>query len=92
MSPRPWDRLLWGIQMQGSDARDRPMLLGEAWTDLEARPGPGFGEPSRALLFTTRALARKFCNAQHAKYAGRDDCCAKWRFKPVRVRETVQVA
>lgn len=37
-------------------------------------------------------LPRKFCNAQHAKYAGRDDCCAKWRFKPVRVRETVQVA
>ena len=40
---------------------------------------------------TEKDAARAWCDVQYAKYAGRDDCCSKWRFRPVRVRETVRV-
>jgi hypothetical protein len=47
----------------------------------------------RTLLFCTRAQARVWCRAKQAKFV---DCppehvCRQWRFRPVRVRETVQV-
>jgi len=68
---------------------DQPLLLGSLW-DKSPKAGH-FGEPTRALLFTTRDAARAWCDVQHAKYADRGDGCSKWRFRPVRVRETVKV-
>ena len=87
MSPEPWDRRLWGIAFRGAE-KERSILLGARW----ATPVPPRydGEPSRALLFTSRAAARRWCAAKQATYAGRTDACAQWRFTPVRVREVVR--
>jgi hypothetical protein len=85
---RRWDRLLWGIRFVGADGKS--MLLGSLWLDREQQGAPYWGEPTRALLFRSREMARKFCSAQHNRYKGREDCCARWRFHPVRVRETVR--
>lgn len=85
-----WDRRLWGVIFSG--AKGERILIGEAWEHggflLAAMPG----EPTRALLFTTRAAARDWCKAKMQTYEGRNDCCAKWKFMPVRVRELVDVA
>jgi hypothetical protein len=91
MKPKLWDRKLWGIEFRGSLKDDRPRLIGAGWLDSAHLVSYYQGEPTRALLFTTRTEARAFCDVQHAKYIGRTDCCAKWRFRPVRVRETVRV-
>ena len=82
-----WKKRLWGIQQ--SSPLSRPMLIGLTWhvTDRMFYDA----EPSRALLFTTRTAARKYCRAQHALYADRTDSCADWRFVPVRVCETVRM-
>lgn len=87
--PRGWDRSMWGVLFTGSQRGERPMLLGATWN----RPTPADydGEPSRALLFKTRATARAWCVGQHEKYRGRTDCCAAWRFRPARVREVISV-
>lgn len=87
MSPRAWDRFLWGVEFHGSVKPVRPMLIGARWslTLPEAYPGV----PSRALLFTTRAAARAWCAEQRARYRGRTDSCGAWRFGAVRVRERV---
>ena len=85
---RPWDRRLWGVEWRSGEDR---LLIGGGWggqmTDRPAYPG----EPTRPLLFTTRAVARRWCATEQAKYTGRTDTCATWRFRPVRVRETVRV-
>ena len=47
------------------------------------------GEPTRPLLFTSRTLARQWCEAERTKYALRA-ACRDWRFRPVRVREIVR--
>lgn len=84
-----WDRLAWGVRFTSS-LEERPLLLGEAWHDEARLRGKAFpGELTRALVFQTRALARAWCQAEQAKYVGRQDCCATWRFRPVRVRERV---
>ena len=86
---RPWRRLLWGILFRGSMPTERPMLLGDAW--CKPVPQPGYpGEPTRALLFRFRREAREWCRDAHARYSDRYDCCAKWRFSPVRVEEIVR--
>jgi len=84
-----WDRALWGVLFYGSRPGEAPLLLGCGW---ERTWLPRYAqEPPRALTFTTRAAARHWCRQQHAKYVGRPDCCAQWRFRPVRVREVIQV-
>lgn len=82
-----WDRILWGVKFHGGMKDDKPFLIGQAWH----KPMPKSqydGEPSRVLLFCTREKAREWCRARTTDYAGHFDC-AKWRFTPVRVRETV---
>ena len=80
-------RHLWGVAFVGA-GKGRPLLLGVGWA---ATVPPRYdGEPSRALLFTSRAAARRWCAAKQATYAGRTDACAQWRFTPVRVREVVR--
>jgi len=89
MKPREWNRVLWGV-MFTSGREDAPLLLGQAWND----PQPQSlypGEPTRTLVFTTRKDARAWCRARREKYRERTDCCALWRFTPVRVRERVSV-
>jgi hypothetical protein len=86
---RGWNRLLWGIKFCGTPLDD-PMLIGDAW-DRSPRSGH-FGEPTRTLLFNTRDQARAWCDVQNAKNMARTDCCAGWRFSPVRVREIVKLA
>ena len=87
---RSWDRLLWGVTCSGGDARDAQQLLGTGW-DRTGWPGHHPDEPTRALLFCTRAQARAWCAAKMASYADRPagDICRQWRFAPVRVRERV---
>jgi len=65
-------------------------LIGEAWDNsmISVRHK---GEPTRPLLFTTRAAARDWCRSHMEKYKGRRDCCADWVFTPVRVRELIDV-
>lgn len=88
----PWNRKLWGISFVGS-LKEKPRLLGAAWDEgARASPAHYFGEPTRALLFTTRAQARAWCDVQHARYLtyyDKDHICRQWRFRPVRVRERV---
>lgn len=87
--PKPWNRLLWGVEF--SSPRAKPMLLGSVW--LDPMPKSQYtGEPSRALLFTTRKAAREWCSNKMASYAERPETTAwRWRFRPVRVREIVRV-
>lgn len=85
-----WRRYLWGVRFTGSRKDVEPMLLGRGWYAAEPIFYPG--EPTRALLFTTRKDARTWCRSQMLKYAGRTDCCADWRFVPVRVLESVEAA
>jgi hypothetical protein len=82
-----WDRLLWGIQF--SSQGEKPLLIGTLWLHPMATP-QYFDEPPRPLLFKTRVSARNWCRERLLEYKGRNDCCAKWKFKPVRVRETVK--
>lgn len=90
MKPSPWDRLFWGISFTGRYKDERHLLLGTAWHTTPLQQSELYpGEPTRPLLFQTRAQAREWCKAKHAVYAGRKDCCKDWRFRPVRVRELV---
>ena len=65
--------------------------LGTSWGQARLDTYPG--GVARVLLFRTRSAARRWADAQHAKYA---DCpdghrCRAWRFRVVRVRERVTV-
>ena len=88
-----WDRMLWGIEFSGSAHDEEPMLIGTLWaSDIDRNPYPG--EPTRALLFCSRKEARAWCAKEMAEWReGRrpDDIVMRWRVRPVRVRETVQV-
>jgi len=85
---RPWDRFLWGVEFTGGVTA--PVLIGSAW---DGGCSPAYpDEPTRPLLFTTRVAARRWCTRKRAVYADRTDRCAAWRFRPVRVRETVREA
>lgn len=90
---RRWDRKLWGVEFTSSRTDDAPMLIGRLWATEWASSNPYPGEPTRALLFTTRELARQWCAATMEMWrkGQRDDCVSRWRVRAVRVRETVQV-
>jgi hypothetical protein len=81
-----WDRNLWGIEFIGMGAGEAPFLIGGGWHPALK---PRFvGEPSRPILFTSRRLAHAWCAEKMAQYAD-SDICKHWRFRAVRVRETV---
>jgi hypothetical protein len=90
-----WDRVLWGVrfvdtsQLIARPGRREGMLLGQGWDNV--RPGTYEGEPTRALLFTTRKLARAWCQRKQTFYRTYPDghVCRSWRFQPVRARERV---
>lgn len=86
---KPWKRELWGVQFKGYQEDSEPMLLGSLWHSV--KPTPYHDEPTHALLFRTRSVARSWCRDQQRKYDGRHDCCGKWLFKPVRIIETVRI-
>ena len=65
-------------------------LIGSVWHDHK-RSNFYLGEPTRALIFNTRKMAREWCRQKRKIYQGRNDCCAKWKFIPVRVRESVKI-
>lgn len=85
-----WDRPLWGIWFYGAD--EPPMLLGALWHAQARDCATGYdGEPSRALLFTTRRLARAWCVERNAEWRAHGSAIVQaWRVVPVRVRETVR--
>lgn len=84
-----WNNKLWGVEFL---TRVGPVLIGSLWESSIKRADVYPGEPRRALLFCTREQARAWCAKQNAKYADRNkqDVCHSWRFRPVRVRETVR--
>ena len=84
------ERLLWGVLLKGSmdEKPSGPLYAGWAKHPMNKHY---VGEPAHALLFEARSQARYWCREQHDKYRGRNDCCAKWRFRPVRIRETLTV-
>jgi len=85
-----WNRKLWGVEFTSNNGRK--LLLGSLWYHEFTHLRKYYDqEPTRALLFCTRKAAREWCKKEQAKYAHRTDCCADWRFRPVRVRETVKV-
>lgn len=86
-----WRKELWAVEFKGSIEDDKPMLLGSAWHET-GRLMQYAGQPTRALVFQTREDARAWCRYQQRKNAGRNDCCGKWKFKPVKVIETVRKA
>jgi hypothetical protein len=81
-----WDRTLWAIEF--SSPKCAPMLIGTPWCNSRYAKWH-IDEPSRALLFFKRSMARTWCKKNHAKYAGWLNGCADWRFRPVKVREMV---
>ena len=82
-----WNRLLWGVELFAKKG-EAFCLCGTAW--MSPPPQSAYdGEPTRGLLFMTRKQAREWCKEKQAGYAERSDECAKWRFRPVRVREKV---
>lgn len=78
-----WNRNLWGVEFKGGMKEDPPMIIGAAW--LHPMPHRYEGEPTRALLFCTRELAREWCRnrRERSKDLG-------WTFTPVKVRELVE--
>ena len=82
-----WDRKLWAVELHSP--RSKPQLLGLLWCGLSERTYYD-GEPNRLWLWTTRKPATEWARKERAKYAGRSDVCASWRFVVVRVRETVR--
>jgi hypothetical protein len=87
---RPWDRLPWGVVFtsQGLVPPDPPMLLGTAW-DSRQRSVPST-EPTRPLLFRTRAQCREWCREQNAKWREHPSLDT-WSVRPTQVRELVSV-
>ena len=82
-----WDRLLWGIEF--IDEHKEPMLIGGAW-HKEMIKDRYDGEPSRPILFTTRRMARKWCNEENEHHKSGPWPCNCWKVRPVRVREIVK--
>lgn len=82
-----WSCIHWGILFVPNFRDEPPTLIGRAWLS-PTMPKPYPEEPSRALLFKTRTQARAYCRRQHEKYK---DSCPHWKFKPVKVRETVKI-
>lgn len=89
---RGWQGVRWGVARDTVGSKEPPSLLGEGWHDELWRKKPDFeGQMPRVLMFQTRAQARAWCRAQRAKYTERSTWCARWRFRPVKVSESVIV-
>ena len=78
-----WDRMKWGIALT-TRLDPKPALIGGMWHPNGKARYPG--EPTRAVLFDTRAQARSWARSktQEANMHSPD-----WRFHVVRVREVV---
>ena len=90
---RRWHRLLWGVKFTTGRRDTDAMLIGTVWAD-DLKRTPHAGEPTRPLLFCTRAQARAWCAQKMAGWAdGRteSDPVMTWSVRAVRVRETVQI-
>lgn len=86
----PWNRRLWGVLFH-SGSVCAPHLLGAIWDDdLRARAYYP-GEPTRPLLFQTRAQARAWCRPRMQEWRARKDLVARWTVRPVAVREIIHV-
>lgn len=82
-----WDRRLWGVVYASPMARVvrhvDDHLIGSLW-HATAKSSYA-GEPTRALLFSTRHQARAWCAAQNKTRS------LQWKMRVVKVRETVTV-
>lgn len=89
--PNLWRRAFWGVMFV--TRQDKPHLIGSLFDNDERTCTRRPSEPTRALLFCTRRQAREWCRARNAEYASRrpGDICRNWRFRVVRVIETVKV-
>jgi hypothetical protein len=66
----------------------KPMIIGAAWSDLYI---PAYvGEPGRPLLFRRRTQARAWCAMARERYADGPPDMRLWRFKEIKVSETVK--
>lgn len=81
-----WNRKLWGVEL--ITPNNTTTLIGSGW--IHNNVSHYTGEPTRALLFCTRRQAREWCHGKMQEYAGRKDCCADWRYRAVRVVESVR--
>ena len=77
-----WDKKLWGIEYTTLDGRK--IIISNMWHHYSAAPHLYPGEPSRAMLFTTRKTAREWMASESHYSVSR----RYWRV--VRVRETVR--
>lgn len=86
MTVKPWDRALWGIVFTSDKTLSGPVLVGRVWHHAANVGWAAYpGEPTRPLLFNTRAQARGECRELRQKCAG----LPAWKFRPVAVRELV---
>jgi hypothetical protein len=89
MNRKKWARYFWGIEFSEKKDGSSRMLIGGGW---HPDNNPRYvGEPSRPILFTSRYLARQWCdtkNDQFSKGVWKD---LNWKVRPVRVREVVSI-
>jgi len=85
---REWNRTFWGVQFTSS-LDHTPILLDSIWRTEKSIPFPD--EPTKPMLFCTRAAARKWCKEQMDKNSKRTDYLADWKFRPIKVREQIYV-
>ena len=77
-----WNKKLWGIGYTGKGGIE--IIISNMWHHYSTAPHLYPGEPSRAMLFTTRKAAREWmASEQHYSIPRKE-----WRV--VRVRETVR--
>ena len=79
MKAKPSVRKLWGVVFKKGA---QPVIVFRLWIDEKADYIEG--EAPRALLFVNRKTARDWCKSRNVS-------SSEWKFRPVRVRETVQV-
>lgn len=83
-----WNSLMWGVRLLSHKPGERCFLLGRTWDrDFNLTHQNYDGEPTRCLLFTTRAKARDWCKQAKERHSASSPT---WTFQPVRVRETVE--
>ena len=81
-----WDNLRWAVDFCGVNGRH---MIGSTWTGIEASAHDD--EPTRALLFCSRAKARAWVAAENAELKARNDWWGREHsYRVVRVRETVR--
>lgn len=85
-----WNQPLWGVHLISD--REKPLLLGRAWAPGINSAPRYTGEPTRALLFETRAQARQWCADRMRPWRLRSDSMRDWKLRPVRVVESVTIS